>query len=368
MTGGLSFFKGAPTMNTGTALEPIMVLETSEPAREAVSAASPMIRKPRVWTAFATFLVAAIIGQVAAIGAFFAVGFGTGVIMGAQGADGAAIQARVQEIFQQPLIVLMLSLIPCQLGLAIIVLFAAWWSKEPLKQRLGLLPQTGRAFGGFKLVTMAAFTLSAAWATFTVTSLFVGPPPADNAIADVITDGSWLTITLLSIILSVIPALVEESLFRGFLQRRLLQRWSPAVAISVSSLLFAVMHFDSLQHIISVVPLGVVAGLLAYRTNSVKPGMLVHAAHNTGVVGFGALATVLMPYIGPEKFGLLFMGLTVVLGLIGLPAVVSLLRSAKSRPSGETLAAAEPALESLSVASLRLANFAIDSRLASPAV
>jgi membrane protease YdiL (CAAX protease family) len=38
---------------------------------------------------------------------------------------------------------------------------------------------------------------------------------------------------LLSIILSVIPALVEESLFRGYLQRRFLQRWSPAVAISL---------------------------------------------------------------------------------------------------------------------------------------
>ncbi len=355
-------------MNTVTALEPILVVTTSEPAGEIESAASPKARKPRVWTAFATFLVAAIIAQVAAIGAFFAVGFGTGVIMGAQGANGAEIQARVQEIFQQPLIVLMVSLIPCQLGLALVVLFAAWLSKEPLQRRLGLVPQTGRVLGGFRLITMAAFTLSAAWAIAMLFSLLAGPPPAGNPIGDVITDGSWWSITLLSIILSVIPALIEETLFRGYLQRRFLQRWSPAVAISVSSLLFAIMHFDSLQHIIAVVPLAVVAGLLAYRTNSVKPGMLVHATHNAAVVGFGALAMVMGPSIGPDAFGLFFLGLTVVLGLIGLPAVVSLLRTAKPGPSGEAHAAPEPAVESLSVVNLRLVNFAIDSRLASPAV
>ena len=60
--------------------------------------------------------------------------------------------------------------------------------------------------------------------------------------------------------------------------------WSPAVAIGVSTLLFAVLHFDSLQHIIDVVPLGIVTGLLAYRTNSVRPGMLVHGLHNAGAV------------------------------------------------------------------------------------
>jgi hypothetical protein len=202
-----------------------------------------------------------------------------------------------------------------------------------------------------------------------VSNLFVGPPPTGNPIAAVINNGSWWTITLLSILLSVIPALVEETLFRGYLQRRFLQRWSPAVAISVSSLLFALMHMDSLQHIIAVVPLGFVNGLLAYRTNSVKPGMLVHAIHNTGAVGFGALVTVLTPHIGEEAVGLLLIGTIGVLGLIGLPAVVSLLRSAKPQPAVETHAA-EPVVESLSTRSreLSLPNYAIDSRLASSAV
>jgi membrane protease YdiL (CAAX protease family) len=357
-------------MTTVTAFEPMLVLETSEPAREFVPAASPKTRKPRVWTAFATFFVAAIVSQLAVIIAFVVTGFATGIIMGAQGADGATIQTRVQEIFRMPLPALLLSLIPCQLGMIVVVLFAARRSKEPFRQRLGFVPQTGRTFGGFKLAMMACFTVSAALISFLFTTLFMAPPSTNNAIVDVLNKGSWWAITLTSIILSVIPALVEETLFRGYLQRRFLQRWSPAVAIGVSSLLFALMHFDSLQHVIAVVPLGIVTGILAYRTNSIKPGMLLHAVHNSVVVGFGAFAGALTPHMSENKLGALLIGTVAVLGLIGLPAIVSLLRSAKPQASAQTPAASEGVVEPLSVQCREssLPNFAVDSTLVSQAV
>jgi membrane protease YdiL (CAAX protease family) len=230
--------------------------------------------------------------------------------------------------------------------MAAVALLAAWRSKEPVRERLGLVPQSGRVVGRFKLATLAAFTTSVAYATLVFSALFMGPPPEGGAIANVITDGSWLMITLASIVLSVIPALVEEALFRGYLQRRFLKRWSPRVAITVSTLLFAVMHMDSWQHIIAVIPLGAVLGLLAYRTNSIKPGMLVHAIHNTAAVGFASLATALEPFIGVEALGLGVIGTIGVLGLIGLPAVISLLRKSKA-------SATKPA-EPLSVRRLEL--------------
>jgi uncharacterized protein len=198
-------------------------------------------------------------------------------------------------------------------------------------------------------------------------TLLVGQPPQDNAISSAIADGSWWTITLLSIILSVIPALVEETLFRGYMQRRFLERWSPVVAIGFSTVLFAVMHMDSLQHIVAVVPLGVVTGLLAYRTNSVKPGMLVHGLHNVGAVGFGALASVLSPYIGIEGVGLLMLGAIGVLGLLGLPAIISLLRSAQPQPAIEaTVVTPESPVETVSVLirDVSVATPATDSQLA----
>jgi uncharacterized protein len=351
-------------MNATTTLEPILFVEITEPTREVVPVTSPKPRKPRIWTAFATLIFAAIVGQLAIIAGVVGLGLVTGVIMGAQGADVAAIQARMQEIGQQPLVILLFSLIPFQFGMAVVVLLAARWSKQPVNERLGLLPPTGRSFDGLKLARLAAFTISIAYGSFILSSLFLAPP-SDNTIADAITDGSWWTITLLGIILSVIPALVEESLFRGYLQRRFLERWSPAVAISVSTLLFAIMHIDSPQHIIAVVPLGVVNGLLAYRTNSIKPGMLVHAIHNMGAVGFGALATVLVPRLGEELFGLVVIGAIGVLGLIGLPAVVSVVRNAK--PSVAKPVVAEAAVEKVSVRprDLELPSLASDSQLAS---
>ena len=56
------------------------------------------------------------------------------------------------------------------------------------------------------------------------------------------------------------------------------------------------MHFDSLQHIVAVIPLGVLTGLLAHKTNSVKPGMLVHGVHNVAAVGLGAALTAAARY------------------------------------------------------------------------
>lgn len=366
-------------MNTVTALVPMPICVTPEPAREPAPAASSKIRKPRVWTAFATWFAVIIVGTLCSLLALVAVGVGIGFVMGAQGADATAIQAQVKEVCQRPFVALMLSLIPFQLGMIGVVYFAARRSKEPIKQRLGLLTPTGPPFSKLKLVMTAAFTLSTAMGVAIIAVLAIGAPKTNNPINAVINDGSWWAITALSIVLSVIPALVEETFFRGFLQRRFLQRWSPVFAISVSTLLFAVMHMDSLQHIMAVVPLGLVNGLLAYRTNSVKPGMLVHAIHNTGVVGIGALATALMPHMGEEAVGMLLCGTIGVLGLIGLPAIVSLLRSAKPQAAAETPAvettgvampAVEAVVEPLSVRSreLSLPNYLIDSRLASTAV
>ena len=120
------------------------------------------------------------------------------------------------------------------------------------------------------------------------------------------------------------------------------------------------MHGDSLQHIVSVVPLGVITGLLAYRTNSIKPGMLVHALYNAGVVGIGAFERLLSPHLGEEELGLLVIGLIVVMGVVGLPAVVSLLRSAKPKSAVE--------VRPVQTRDLRLPEAAGSSWLASSAV
>jgi membrane protease YdiL (CAAX protease family) len=357
-------------MNTIAGLDPTPVFEKSEFAVDIAVPTRPKARKPRIWTVFATWLVAAIVGQLAVIAGFIAVGVAIGFSMGLHGADPASIRATIQETLQEPIPALFLSVFPLQLTMLAVVLVAAWLSKEPMKQRLGLVPQTGRVFGGFKLASLAAFTLSTAFATALVSELFLGPAPRDTPIGVAMSNSTWLLVTVLTILLSVVPALVEETLFRGYLLRRLLRRWSPAVAIGVTSVLFAILHMDSLQHVIAVVPFALVVGLLAYRTNSTKPGMLVHAIHNAACFGFGAVLTALTPYFGAETIGLVAVVAIGLSGVIGLPAVVSLLRSEKQVPSVEAGAAPELVEESLLSPSreLRLPSSLIDSRLTGPAV
>ena len=85
--------------------------------------------------------------------------------------------------------------------------------------------------------------------------------------------GVFAVVTVMS--LSVVPGLVEESLFRGYIQRRLLKRWPPIVAIGFTSVLFASAHIDW-HHALMVLPLGVWLGVVAWRAGSIWPAILCH--------------------------------------------------------------------------------------------
>jgi membrane protease YdiL (CAAX protease family) len=321
-------------------------VHTALPPTAPEPVAVPRPRKPRVWTVFLAWIGAVIFGQFFAFMGFVMAGIGIGVVLGFQGVDPATIQTRVVEIFQHPIVALLLTLVPFQLGMLAMVALAARWSPEPMRERLGLMPSLARPVSRLRLAMLAAFTLSTALLSAIGLSLFMGDPAA-SPISTAISDGSWIAVTLTAVLLSLVPAIIEEVVFRGYIQRRLLARWSPSVAIGVSTLLFAIIHTDSLQHVLAVVPLGIVTGLLAYRTGSIKAGILVHAIHNAGAVGFGALARLLTPSLGDEGAGLVLIGGVVALGLVGLPAIIALVRRAE--PAEDLLPSngVQPALESL---------------------
>jgi membrane protease YdiL (CAAX protease family) len=89
----------------------------------------------------------------------------------------------------------------------------------------------------------------------------------------------------LIVIVAVLPGFVEELLFRGYLQSRLLRRWPPLLAVGVSALVFSAAHLDPI-HVLGVIPLGLWLGTIAWRAESVWPAMLCHAVNNiVAVVG-----------------------------------------------------------------------------------
>jgi CAAX protease family protein len=80
--------------------------------------------------------------------------------------------------------------------------------------------------------------------------------------------------------LAILPALFEETLFRGGLQN-LLTRWFklPLLAIIVTSIIFSAVHFSYLGFI-SRVALGFVLGWMYYRTGNLWPSIIGHAIYN----------------------------------------------------------------------------------------
>jgi membrane protease YdiL (CAAX protease family) len=87
----------------------------------------------------------------------------------------------------------------------------------------------------------------------------------------------------LLLLIAVVPGLVEELLFRGYLQSRLLKSWPPVGAICFSAFVFAAAHMDPV-HVLGVLPLGFWLGVIAWRADSVWPAMLCHAANNLAAV------------------------------------------------------------------------------------
>lgn len=90
----------------------------------------------------------------------------------------------------------------------------------------------------------------------------------------------WLV--LLSFALT--PALFEEFFFRGFVFSSLSQLSRPG-AILVSAILFGLFHVVTgsvlaIERFLPTTLMGIFLGWLAYRTLSLWPGVLLHAAHN----------------------------------------------------------------------------------------
>jgi membrane protease YdiL (CAAX protease family) len=84
--------------------------------------------------------------------------------------------------------------------------------------------------------------------------------------------------------LAIIPAIAEEMLFRGLLQRSLEEVWRPLSAALCTTIVFALLHFQPSMFLPMVV-LSAVLSLLAQRSQSLVPGMVLHAVFNASMVG-----------------------------------------------------------------------------------
>lgn len=89
-------------------------------------------------------------------------------------------------------------------------------------------------------------------------------------------------LTLLGVVLTVFPAIVEESLFRGLFMGSLRGVKVPWL-IALQALAFGVFHLDVAQGAATFV-LGIGFGYIAFATGSLLGGMVAHAGYNLMVL------------------------------------------------------------------------------------
>ncbi len=92
-----------------------------------------------------------------------------------------------------------------------------------------------------------------------------------------VSDFATLGESLVSVVL--VPGILEEIAFRGFVFAGLCFYRGPVVAVLGSSLLFASFHLDP-WHFPAVFLLGIVFGVLVWLTHSIYPAVLAHVTNN----------------------------------------------------------------------------------------
>ncbi len=80
-------------------------------------------------------------------------------------------------------------------------------------------------------------------------------------------------------LMAISPGICEEIMFRGFIQSALLKRMRPWSAIVLTGFLFGCYHL-SIYRLLPTTVLGILMGWLCFRTRSIYPAMLAHAANN----------------------------------------------------------------------------------------
>lgn len=78
---------------------------------------------------------------------------------------------------------------------------------------------------------------------------------------------------------AIVPAIAEESLFRGFLQKSLEQKLKPISAILISGVFFGLIHFNPID-MLPLMFIGFYLGYLAYASRSLWIPIIIHFANN----------------------------------------------------------------------------------------
>ena len=92
---------------------------------------------------------------------------------------------------------------------------------------------------------------------------------------------AWMNWSLI-IMGSLVAGICEEVGYRGYLQKPLEQKYGPAMGISITSLVFVIIHLHQAWAsglvLVQLFVVSFLAGYLAYASRSLLPGIIAHIA------------------------------------------------------------------------------------------
>ena len=125
--------------------------------------------------------------------------------------------------------------------------------------------------GGLSLVTEEIDRL--------IQYIFPMPESLWNSLADSMTCQSTTDWIVLVMAVVVTAALVEEMLFRGLLQGALEQRIDVTRSVIVTAVVFTIIHYNP-WWAVEILLLGMLMGVMAWKSQSIFPGVVVHGINN----------------------------------------------------------------------------------------
>jgi membrane protease YdiL (CAAX protease family) len=235
------------------------------------------------------------------------------------------VAARADTVGGDPLLALATDAVIVELFLASLAIGGALLSRRSIRYTLGFVPSR---MPWRDVAVLCAGTLALshgldtalAWSGWIEHSVLADLPEQMEGAT-----GARLAVALIA--LALFPAVAEEMLCRGWIQRSLVARIGPTLGIGAAALVFGALHIDPV-HALVATGLGLYLGLVAHWADSIVPTVVCHGVNNAAAV---VAAAQLGPNPGNE-------GTLIVSGMAAMAALAWAGRRARRRravPSGE---------------------------------